>query len=315
MRYMEGISLAKGYFETYGKAMLDEQFKDVKDRIACGVVGEGSENFNVDDEISWDHDFEPGFCMWITKEDEREFGFKLERAYAKLPNTYKGFTRQPMNPAGGNRHGVLIIDEFYEKFIGSNRAPKTYEEWLKIPEDTLATATNGEVFVDKLGIFSSIRNELLNMPKDVWYKKVCAKMVRMGLSGQYNYARCVGHDDNVAAQIALSKFIEDGVSLAFLMNNQYAPYFKLAFRKMKQLDSFNDLYDRFEYLLTVDNSRENYLKKLDIIESIAKEFIDYFKENHLTKATCNNLDTHAYSIIDNIKDPELRNLNIMIDTL
>ena len=84
---------------------------------------------------------------------------------------------------------------------------------------------------------------------------------------------------------------------------------------MKQLESFNDLYDRFEYLLTVDNSRENYLKKLEIIESIAKEFIDYFKENHLTKATCNNLDTHAYSIIDNIKDPELRNLNIMIDTL
>ncbi len=312
---MEGISLARGYYESYGKAMLDEQFKDVKDRIAVGVAGEGSENFDVDDEISWGHDFEPGFCLWITEEDGRAFGFKLERAYAKLPNTYKGFTRQPMNPAGGNRHGVIIIDEFYEKFIGANRAPESFVEWLKIPEDTLATATNGEVFEDKLGIFSKIRAELLNMPKDIWFKKVAAKMVRMGLAGQYNYSRCVGHDDTVAAQIALAKFVEDGVSLAFLMNNQYAPYFKLAFRKMKQLSLYNDMYDRFEFLLTKDNDRENYLKKLDIIESIAKEFIDYFKENKLTKATCNNLDTHAYSIIDNIKDAELRNLNIMIDTL
>ena len=312
---MEGLRLARAYYEEYGKAMLEEQFKDVKDRIAVGLVGEGSECFMADDEVSWDHDFEPGFCLWITKEDERAFGFKLERAYAKLPNTFNGFTREMMNPAGGNRHGVLIIDDFYEKFIGSNKAPTTWQEWLKIPEDTLATATNGEVFEDPLGIFSGIRNELLNMPKDVWFKKVAAKMVRMGLSGQYNYSRCIGHDDNVAAQIALAKFVEDAVSLAFLMNNKYAPYFKVAYRAMKNLEKYNYMYDRFEFLLLEKNDRETYLKKREIIESIAKDFIDYFKENGLTKATCNNLDTHAYSIIDNIKDAELRNLNIMIDTL
>ena len=153
------------------------------------------------------------------------------------------------------------------------------------------------------------------MPKDVWFKKVAAKMVRMGLAGQYNYSRCIGHDDNVAAQIALAKFVEDGVALAFLMNNKCAPYFKVAYRAMKNLPKYNDLYERFEFLLTEKNDRETYLKKREIIESIAKEFIDYFKENYLTKATCNNLDTHAYSIVDNIKDPELRNLNIMIDQL
>ena len=312
---MEGLKLARDYYEAYGKAMLEEQFKDVKDRIAVGLVGEGSECFMADDEISWDHDFEPGFCLWITKEDERAFGFKLERAYAKLPNGFNGFTRNMMNPAGGNRHGVLIIDEFYEKFIGSNKAPTTWREWLQIPEDTLATATNGEVFEDKLGLFTKIRNELLNMPQDVWFKKIAAKMVRMGLSGQYNFARCIAHDDNVAAQVALAKFVEDGVSLAFLMNRKYAPYYKVAYRVMKNLNEFNDLYNRFEFLLTENNKGDNYTKKREIIESIAKEFIDYFKENHLTKATCNNLDTHAYSIIDNIKDPELRNLNIMIDQL
>ena len=107
---MEGLRLAKAYYEAYGKDMLENNFKEVKDRIAVGLVGEGSECFMVDDEVSWDHDFEPGFCLWITKEDERAFGFKLERAYAKLPNTFEGFTREMMNPAGGNRHGVLIID-------------------------------------------------------------------------------------------------------------------------------------------------------------------------------------------------------------
>jgi len=312
---MAGIDLAREYYEKYGKKMLDAQFSEYKDRIAVGIVGEGSECFGIDDEISWDHDYEPGFCMWITKEDERLFGFKLERAYAKLPNTFKGFTRQLMNPAGGNRHGLLIIDEFYEKYIGSNRAPQNWQEWLQIPEDTLATATNGEVFVDPLGIFSQIRNDLLNIPKDVWYKKVAAKMVRMGLAGQYNYSRCIAHGDKVAAQIALSKFVEDGVALAYIMNNRFAPYYKLAFRGMRLLPSFNDLYEKFEYLLCASNNGDDYFKKLETIEDVAKEFIDYFKANGDSEATCNNLDTHAYYLLNKIKDPELRNLNIMIDSL
>ena len=80
---MKGIELAKEFFNQYGKALLKD-FYQYKDRIAVGLCGEGSECFGYDDQFSNDHDFEAGFCLWITQKDYDEYGFKLERAYAKL---------------------------------------------------------------------------------------------------------------------------------------------------------------------------------------------------------------------------------------
>ena len=87
---MGGLELSRSFYYEYGKPMLENEFGQYIDRIAVGLVGHGSECFGYDDEISTDHDFEPGFCIWLTDEDEREFGFKLFRAYSKLPTEYKG---------------------------------------------------------------------------------------------------------------------------------------------------------------------------------------------------------------------------------
>ena len=105
---MNGIELAKKYYEAYGIAMLEEQFGNVSDRIAIGLVGEGSECLGYDDAFSQDHDFEPGFCLWITAADERKFGFKLERAYTKLPKTFLGYTRFGNSKTKRQRHNGLL---------------------------------------------------------------------------------------------------------------------------------------------------------------------------------------------------------------
>ena len=70
-----GLELAKQYYETYGRPMIAEQFPQYEERIAVGLVGPGSECFGFDDEISRDHDFEAGFCLWVTSEDEEAVGF------------------------------------------------------------------------------------------------------------------------------------------------------------------------------------------------------------------------------------------------
>ena len=71
---MKGLDEAQLFYERYGKQMIETQFAECVDRVATGLVGHGSECFGFDDEISTDHDFEPGFSLWITDEDEREFG-------------------------------------------------------------------------------------------------------------------------------------------------------------------------------------------------------------------------------------------------
>lgn len=57
---MNGLELARYYYETAGKQALERQVPDLVPRLAIGLAGEGSECFGLDDELSRDHDWGPG---------------------------------------------------------------------------------------------------------------------------------------------------------------------------------------------------------------------------------------------------------------
>ncbi len=218
---MKGLDISREFYLQYGKPMLEEQFAHVLDRIAVGLVGEGSECLGFDDEISKDHDFDAGFCLWITEEDEKSFGFKLERAYSKLPKEFMGLRKSILSPVGGNRHGVITIENFYTRFLGSPCYPNELERWLYLPSSALSAASNGEVFNDKLGKFSDIRNKLLQgYPEDIRKKKLAAHTIFMTQSGQYNYMRCLDRGENGAAQLAIFEFVRHTISAIYLLNNK-----------------------------------------------------------------------------------------------
>lgn len=308
---MKGLELCREYFENYGRAMLEE-FPEIKDRIAVGLAGEGSECLGFDDELSRDHDFEPGFCLWLTKEDERTYGFKLSRAYAKLPKEFKGFRRQMMSPLGGDRHGVLIIDDFYNKLLGSAHAPETVREWLYTPEHYFLTASDGEVWEDKLGVFSAVRETLLRgFPEDVRKKKLAARAAMMAQAGQYNFARCIDRKENGAAQFAVFDFVKNAIGTVYLLNNRYTPYYKWAFRGMRDLPLLSSLEEPLTFLLETGNSPAEASGKREMIEDIAAVIIAEYRAQGLSDATCNNLSTHANSITDKIKDVSVRSLHLM----
>jgi hypothetical protein len=58
---VKGLELAEKYYRTYGESMIREQFPEWEGMIAVGLTGSGSECYGYDDEVSEDHDFEPGF--------------------------------------------------------------------------------------------------------------------------------------------------------------------------------------------------------------------------------------------------------------
>ena len=308
---MKGLEIAKKFYEEYGVPML-EGFGDAAARIAVGLVGEGSECFGFDDEISRDHDFEPGFCLFVTPEDEWSFGFRLERAYAKLPKEFLGLRRQPLSPAGGNRRGVLVIDDFYRNFLGAPNAPDTPERWLYTPESALAAASNGEVFRDDLGRFSAVRKVLLaGWPEDVRKKKLAARAAMMAQAGQYNYDRCVARGERGAAQLAIFEFVQNAISAVYLLNNAFMPFYKWAFRGMRELPLLADLEAPLVGLAETGNGPDEACGKREVIEEIAARIIGELRRQGLSRATCNNLDTHAYSVQDSIADVNLRNMHVM----
>lgn len=309
---MKGIELSRAYFEECGREILERDFAPYLDKIAVGVVGEGSDCFGYDDEISTDHDFEPGFCIWIPESMEREIGFRLERFYAKLPKEFKGYKRAPVSPVWDTRRGLITIQNFYARFVGKGFDPDDIYAWLSVPQRFLAAATNGEVFFDNYGEFSRIREILkAGYPSDVKKKKLAAYLFAMGQSGQYNYARCIDHGETGAAQLAVFEFVTHAIKAVHLLNDRYCPFYKWAYRSLRDLPVLSELEAPLAFLTENGNDNVSASAKAEIIEDIAGMIIAELKRQDLTDATCNNLETHAYSVAYKIADGNLRNTSIM----
>ena len=312
---MNGLELARGYFEDFGKPMLESDFADILPYLAAGFVGSGSEHYGYDDEVSRDHDFEPGFCIFLPGENsvDRRRAFQLERAYAKLPKEYAGIKRQRISPVGGNRNGVIRTDEFYLKAVGSANGELSLEQWLRIPDYALAEAINGEVFFDNYGEFSKIREELICMPEDIKLKRMAGNLLIMAQAGQYNFARCIKHREPEAAQLACIEFTNAAMKISFLLQNRYMPYYKWSFRALRGLAGTEELSEKLSFLLFGDNREDTVAQqKYDIIEEIASKIITWLQDKNLTNAVCGDLEKHAYSVNDRIQDSTVRNMNILV---
>lgn len=311
---MNGLELSEKYFETYGKPMLDADFKELLPYLCVGFVGSGSDRLGYDDSVSTDHDFEPGFCIFLPGEDvvSRRDAFLLERAYYKLPKEFMGYTRPLISPVGGNRNGVIRTEDFYLTHAGTKDGLLTNETWLHLPDYALKEATNGKIFFDNYGEFTKIRNYLKTMPEDVRLKRLAGNLLLMAQSGQYNYPRCLSHGEKESAQLALYEFVKATLQTLFLLNREYMPYYKWSFRGLKNLPCHELFYAPLSSLLSGDIYNETLSKeKCDTVEDIASKVITLLNEQSLTKAVCGDLEKHAYSVNDRIEDGTIRNLNIL----
>ena len=310
---MRGLELARAYYEQCGRLMLEAQFPQLLPHVAAGLFGSGSECFGYDDDISRDHDFEPGFMLLLPGEDvvSRRDAFLLERAYARLPRDFMGLRRGLMQPVGGPRRGVLRAADFFAEKTGAPDGVLTVGQWLDAPEYALAEAVNGEVFFDGSGEVTAIRARLSAYPEDIRKKKLAGRLLLMAQSGQYNYPRCLAHGETGAAQLAAGDFVRHCMGAVFLLNGVYQPYYKWAFRALRGLGRLSLLAELMEYLLTTDNDGDMAAAKRDVIEGMAGDIIGELRRQGLTRADGGDLEKHAYSVNDGIADGDIRNLHIL----
>ncbi|HEX2965958.1 MAG TPA: DUF4037 domain-containing protein, partial [Syntrophorhabdaceae bacterium] len=216
--------------------MIEKKFPDYSRKIAAGLVGDGSECFGFDDEISRDHDWGPAVCLWLTERDYALIGTRLRDELARLPREFAGFPAREESIWAADRTGVFEIGTFYRRFIGLDRLPMNLREWLVLPEENLAAATNGRVFRDAQGEFTSFRMGLRAFyPEDVRLKKIASRCMAIAQSGQYNYPRCLRRGEHVAAQYAQSQFAYNTISMVFLFNRRYKPFYKWMHRAVREL--------------------------------------------------------------------------------
>lgn len=311
---MKGLELSEKYYEKYGKPMLEEKFPDIMDYLAVGLTGSGSECYGYDDETSCDHDFEPGFCIFLPDEEtvDRKQAFLLEREYSRLPSEFCGFRRSLVSPVGGNRKGVLRTSDFYLSETGSANGILSVEEWLHIPDYSLAQAVNGKIFFDGYGEVSQIRNYLMNMPRDILLKRIAGNLLIMAQAGQYNYRRCILHGEPDSAQLACYRFVDSAMKVAFLINGKYMPFYKWSFRALRDIIGNSELPDMLSVLINKGNTSEPEIQiKQTVIERISSEFAGKLSEKEIIDSAETDLEKAAYMTNDKIKNVSVRNLHIL----
>lgn len=289
---MNGLELSEQFYEEFGKPMIKEKFPEYADRIAVGLVGEGSECLGFDDEFSKDHDYGPGFIMWLTDEDYEKIGTALNDEYRKLPIGYKGTVRIE-SPEGRGRMGAHSISSWYSRILG-------YKDihfdafFLVVDEANLNKATNGKVFTDPRGEFSKIRNELkAYYPDKIWLSRIASEMTLVSQMGQYNYERALKRNDISGAMICLTGFMEHAMKLTYLLCREYAPYYKWLNTGLKKTDIFVH-----EELKKISGHMNDSAENLKIIESLCGYFVKLLKKQGLTSLDDTYLAHQATFVIN-----------------
>ena len=317
---MKGLELSQRYYEAYGREMIERIDLALLARVSVGLCGEGSQCFGFDDQISQDHDFAPGFCVWLSEEDFSRYGRALREAYDGLPDDFCGFSRK--NVIAGERLGVMTSGGFYKRFTGNPEGPQSNMDWLMTPEAHLACAVNGRLFHDQNPAFSRTRERLLAFyPEDVRRKKIAARAAVMAQAGQYNLLRLIKREDKVAASLALARFTEASVSMVHLLNRRYTPFYKWGFYSMRTLPKLGGAVApllsalvQIPALIGEKSAGALHEEAFQLTEEICIHTAGELRAQALSRTRDSFLQSHAGEIMEGIEDPQLRAMHPMTDS-
>lgn len=293
--------------------MLYEQFPEIAEKAAAGLVGYGSECLGFDDEISRDHDYGPSFCIWLPREIYGEYGRKMQAAYEALPKEFMGFAGRVEEEQGKGRVGVLCLENFYMEILGQDCVPEREEEWFAIPESALCTAVSGKVFEDNFGLFTKMREALsAYYPEEVWRKKLAESLAKAAQAGQYNYARAMKRGERIAAEICLTEFAKEAMQIVYLLNKKYAPFYKWMHRGLRELAVCGEIGDMLSLLYQVPDPAEawegagaaDFLYQINtgdgravVVEAVCNVLVQTLNEMGLSRVQDNFLQSHVAEVL------------------
>ena len=298
---MNGIELAERFYLACGRELIERTVPDAVDRIAVGIAGQGSECFGYDDELSRDHDYEPGFTIWLSDEDDIRLGVALARAYRSLPRTFEGVSLRSKT-GEGSRFGVLTADGFFRALLGRRDVPTDPLDWMALPDHAIAAATNGKIFRDDAGLMTRRREGFrYGMPSDVRKQKLAARLALMAQAGEYNYPRMLSRGDEPAAHLSVGEYVKHALAAVFLSAGEPRPYYKWQFRALRDLPCLSETYEPLSTLVS-GTDRETTLGAIASVNAaISREL----------SAQGTPIGTLAQELHASISDRRIRELHLM----
>lgn len=251
-----GLELSRKYYEAFGKPVFEKNFAYLWEHIAVGMAGDGSECLGFDDENSVDHDFGPGFVIWVDAEVSEEDIVKLQRAYSLLPREFMGLKRLETKEGAG-RVGVIRISDFLKKATGFDHFPQGITEWQETVDEDLLLFINGEIYEDRGDIITSLRNSIeRDQPYYVYFMKLAVALEKMAKYGQYSYGRALKRGDKVTALMAKADFIEASMKAMHIIAQKYAPYKKWLRKSLQSIAEFKGAVEIIDKLASDENETD-----------------------------------------------------------
>ena len=276
---MSGLAISRAYYEEIGKPMLTSEFAEYFDRMAIGLFGEGSDCLGFDDAVSIDHDFGPGFAIWLSEEDYALIGEKLQAAYDRLPKEWNGY-RRTESAQGSGRTGVTTYARYLERVLGIDHLPQTEAEWIYVEEYALRAAVSGEMFHDPEGSFTEMLKELKNhYPEELAKRKKMQEFSMYEQCGPYNYPRMVKRGDMAAANLLLAEAVEHAAKVLYLSRKVYAPHKKWLLRGLEELDGCEKAVRLIRELAqNMSADKETVLANMERLKDLTKYLGEDMKE-------------------------------------
>jgi hypothetical protein len=134
-------------------------------------------------------------------------------------------------------------------------------------------------------------------------------------TGQYNHVRCIQRKEWVASHLNESKFISDVISLIYLLNKAFKPFYKWMHRGLRNLPVLgNTIHGLLGDMVDINGlegrTAEMSRKKISIMSEICDHIIQELRTQRLSTSDSVFLLDHGPMVQSRIQDPQIRSINV-----
>jgi hypothetical protein len=230
------IDASREFFHEVLLPILEREFPEETAQTAFGVFGYGSEVMGLDDEYSSDHHW--GLRVNAVMPDAlfQARGRQIaQEIIPHLPESYKGYALRA-GFSGGSGLSITGLESYLRTTIGIDHPPQSYADWLGAPEEDIVHVVNGQIWLDRLGRFTAVREALAGYyPEPVWLRRIAHWCRYFSGMGSYALKRAILRDNDYYANITFARAVRWAVQLAFLVEKRYSPYDKWAYAFFQRL--------------------------------------------------------------------------------
>ena len=139
--------------------------------------------------------------------------------------------------------------------------------------------------------------------------------MNIGQTGQYNHIRCIQRGEWVASHLNDAKFISDVISIVYLLNKSYKPFYKWMHRGLKKLPFLgNIIYGLLHDMVDINGTEGDMAvmsrKKIGIMSKICNQITNALRTQGLSDSDSEFLLDHGPVVQNKIKNAQVRCMNV-----